>query len=164
MFLEFNVDFNILFYYFEKRTKCYLKTFVVSTEIIVQGYISCLLFSLLALKRLLDFGLFFFFTNSNFSHDILLTQDILKDAVDSNLSSAKDLAYFEGDFWPNVIEDSIRELDQEEEEKRKREEAEAAEAEAQDVVEETVDAVRIFFLTRAPEKSFELSIAFYFFH
>ncbi|GFN74631.1 Creb-binding protein, partial [Plakobranchus ocellatus] len=67
-------------------------------------------------------------------------KDIFKDALDSGLSSAKELAYFEGDFWPNVIEDSIRELDQEEEEKRKREEAEAAEAEAQDVVEETIDA------------------------
>ena len=41
-----------------------------------------------------------------------------------------DLPYFEGDFWPNVLEDIIKELDQEEEEKRKREEAEAAQAEA----------------------------------
>lgn len=73
----------------------------------------------------------------------LLPQDIFKDAIDSGLNSAKDLAYFEGDFWPNVIEDSIKELDQEEEEKRRREEAEAAaaEAEAQDVVEDTTDTV-----------------------
>ncbi|NP_001191640.1 CREB-binding protein [Aplysia californica] len=70
-------------------------------------------------------------------------KDIFKDAIDSGISSAKDLAYFEGDFWPNVIEESIKELDQEEEEKRRREEAEAAaaEAEAQDTVEETTDAV-----------------------
>lgn len=39
------------------------------------------------------------------------------------------MPYFEGDFWPNVLEESIKELDQEEEEKRKREEAEAAAAE-----------------------------------
>lgn len=53
------------------------------------------------------------------------------------------MAYFEGDFWPNVLEDCIKELDQEEEEKRKREEAEAAEAEAQDTVEEINDTVSI---------------------
>jgi len=42
-----------------------------------------------------------------------------------------ELPYFEGDFWPNVLEDIIKEQDQEEEEKRKREEAEAAAAEAE---------------------------------
>lgn len=66
----------------------------------------------------------------------------MKDAIDGGLSSAKDMAYFDGDFWPNVMEESIMELDQEEEEKRKREEAEAAEAEAQDPIEETNDEVR----------------------
>lgn len=50
------------------------------------------------------------------------------------MKSATDLPYFEGDFWPNVLEESIKELDQEEEEKRKREEAEAAAAE-QEVTE-----------------------------
>ena len=50
------------------------------------------------------------------------------------------MAYFEGDFWPNVMEESIKELEQEEEEKRRREEAEAAEAEAvQETVEDTVE-------------------------
>ena len=39
------------------------------------------------------------------------------------------MPYFEGDFWPNVLEESIKELDQEEEEKRKQAEAEAAAAE-----------------------------------
>lgn len=58
------------------------------------------------------------------------------------------MAYFEGDFWPNVIEDSIKELDQEEEEKRKREEAEAAEAEAQEAqVEETNDMVHKYIIS-----------------
>ncbi|XP_060531445.1 CREB-binding protein isoform X3 [Cylas formicarius] len=53
-------------------------------------------------------------------------KDILKQAMEDNLRSAADLPYFEGDFWPNVLEESIKELDQEEEEKRKQ--AEAAEA------------------------------------
>ena len=48
------------------------------------------------------------------------------------------IPYFEGDFWPNVLEESIKELDQEEEEKKKREEAEAAAAE-QASVEEIVE-------------------------
>lgn len=46
--------------------------------------------------------------------------------MEDNLRSAADLPYFEGDFWPNVLEESIKELDQEEEEKRRQ--AEAAEA------------------------------------
>lgn len=37
------------------------------------------------------------------------------------MTSANELPYFEGDFWPNVLEESIKELEQEEEE-RKREE------------------------------------------
>lgn len=49
------------------------------------------------------------------------------------------MPYFEGDFWPNVLEDSIKELDQEEEEKRKREEAEAAAAEEADLTTEIVE-------------------------
>lgn len=48
--------------------------------------------------------------------------------MEDKLSSAADLPYFDGDFWPNVLEESIKELDQEEEEKRKQ--AEAAEAAA----------------------------------
>lgn len=55
-------------------------------------------------------------------------KDILKQAMEDKLSSAAELPYFEGDFWPNVLEESIKELDQEEEEKRKQ--AEAAEAAA----------------------------------
>lgn len=48
--------------------------------------------------------------------------------MEDKLSSAADLPYFEGDFWPNVLEESIKELDQEEEEKRKQAEAEEAAA------------------------------------
>ncbi|KAK7944349.1 hypothetical protein WMY93_000077 [Mugilogobius chulae] len=47
--------------------------------------------------------------------------DIFKQATEDRLTSAKELPYFEGDFWPNVLEESIKELEQEEEE-RKREE------------------------------------------
>lgn len=57
---------------------------------------------------------------------ILDYKDILKQAMEDNISSAAELPYFEGDFWPNVLEESIKELDQEEEEKRKQ--LEAAEA------------------------------------
>lgn len=53
-------------------------------------------------------------------------KDILKQATEDNLHSVAELPYFEGDFWPNVLEESIKELDQEEEEKRKLEAAEAA--------------------------------------
>lgn len=56
---------------------------------------------------------------------ILDYKDILKQAMEDNINSAAELPYFEGDFWPNVLEESIKELDQEEEEKRKQEAAEA---------------------------------------
>ncbi|TRY77535.1 hypothetical protein DNTS_028247 [Danionella cerebrum] len=48
-------------------------------------------------------------------------KDIFKQATEDRITSAKELPYFEGDFWPNVLEESIKELEQEEEE-RKREE------------------------------------------
>ncbi|XP_055507500.1 CREB-binding protein-like isoform X1 [Leucoraja erinacea] len=48
-------------------------------------------------------------------------KDIFKQATEDRLTSASELPYFEGDFWPNVLEESIKELEQEEEE-RKREE------------------------------------------
>lgn len=55
--------------------------------------------------------------------------------MDNNMQSVVEMPYFEGDFWPNVIEESIKELD-EEEEKRLREEAEA---EADDFDTDSVD-------------------------
>ena len=51
----------------------------------------------------------------------MCSQDICKQATEDRLTSANELPYFEGDFWPNVLEESIKELEQEEEE-RKREE------------------------------------------
>ncbi|XP_028841231.1 CREB-binding protein-like isoform X2 [Denticeps clupeoides] len=51
-------------------------------------------------------------------------KDIFKQATEDRLTSAEELPYFEGDFWPNVLEESIKEL--EEEEERKREETTAS--------------------------------------
>lgn len=57
----------------------------------------------------------------------IFSQDIFKQATEDRLTSAKELPYFEGDFWPNVLEESIKELEQEEEE-RKREENTSSES------------------------------------
>lgn len=54
-------------------------------------------------------------------------QDIFKQATEDRLTSAKELPYFEGDFWPNVLEESIKELEQEEEERKKEENTAASE-------------------------------------
>ncbi len=43
------------------------------------------------------------------------------------MTSANELSYFEGDFWPNVLEESIKELEQEEEERKKEENTAACE-------------------------------------
>ncbi|KAM9745928.1 CREB binding protein b isoform 2-T2 [Menidia menidia] len=48
-------------------------------------------------------------------------KDIFKQATEDRLTSAYELPYFEGDFWPNVLEESIKELEQEEEERKKEE-------------------------------------------
>jgi len=65
-------------------------------------------------------------------------QDVLKDAVESNMQSATEMPYFEGDFWPNILEESIKELE-EEEDKRRREEMEAAATSAADIEELTTE-------------------------
>lgn len=39
-------------------------------------------------------------------------KDIYKQALEDNLQSAAELPYFEGDFWPNVMEENIREQEQ----------------------------------------------------
>ena len=39
-------------------------------------------------------------------------QDLFKHSTDSGYS-VTDIPYFEGDFWPNIIEETIKELDQE---------------------------------------------------
>ncbi|XP_016303710.1 CREB-binding protein-like isoform X3 [Sinocyclocheilus anshuiensis] len=54
-------------------------------------------------------------------------KDIFKQATEDRLTSANELPYFEGDFWPNVLEESIKELEQEEEERKKEENTAACE-------------------------------------
>ena len=80
-------------------------------------------------KKMLDRGII--------ERIVLDYKDILKQAMEDNLTSAAELPYFEGDFWPNVLEESIKELDIEEEEKRRQ--AEAAEAAAAAVSTEEVE-------------------------
>lgn len=41
------------------------------------------------------------------------------------MTCVTEMPYFEGDFWPNILEESIKEVEQEELEKRRREEEEA---------------------------------------
>ncbi|KAL1005748.1 hypothetical protein UPYG_G00063490 [Umbra pygmaea] len=48
-------------------------------------------------------------------------KDIFKQATEDRLTGANKMPYFEGDFWPNVLEESIKELEQEEEERKKEE-------------------------------------------
>lgn len=49
------------------------------------------------------------------------------------MKTAKELPYFDGDFWPNALEDSIKELDQEEEERKTAAAAAAAETASKEV-------------------------------
>lgn len=58
---------------------------------------------------------------------LCFSQDIFKQATEDRLTSANELPYFEGDFWPNVLEESIKELEQEEEERKKEENTAACE-------------------------------------
>ncbi|CAA82353.3 Protein cbp-1 [Caenorhabditis elegans] len=48
-------------------------------------------------------------------------KDIYKQARDDNLTTPTQLPYFEGDFWPNVIEDCIREASNEEAQRKVKE-------------------------------------------
>nr|UYO08131.1 CBP1 [Bursaphelenchus xylophilus] len=45
-------------------------------------------------------------------------KDIFKQAKDDNLQTPKELPYFEGDFWPNIIEDCIRDAEKEENDRK----------------------------------------------
>ncbi|KHJ49440.1 hypothetical protein D918_00566 [Trichuris suis] len=66
-------------------------------------------------------------------------KDIYKHAQDEHLQSATELPYFEGDYWPNVLEDCIKELEAEEAERRREAEAMMAAVDAADEVNEEVD-------------------------
>ena len=58
-------------------------------------------------KKMLDKGII--------ERIVLDYKDIYKQALEDNIQSPAELPYFEGDFWPNVMEENIRELEQEEE-------------------------------------------------
>ena len=64
-----------------------------------------------------------FFTFPTLSFPFSHPQDIFKHCTDESVTSVTEIPYFEGDFWPNIIEDTIKELDQE---AREREASEAA--------------------------------------
>ncbi len=87
-------------------------------------------------KRMLDKGII--------ERIVLDYKDIYKQAIEDNLTSPADLPYFEGDFWPNVMEETIRELEQEEEARKKeleeQERQAAAEAAAANDVENGEDS------------------------
>lgn len=40
-------------------------------------------------------------------------QDIFKHCTEDGITSVTEIPYFDGDFWPNVVEETIKELDQE---------------------------------------------------
>jgi len=65
------------------------------------------------------------------------------------MQSAIAMPYFEGDFWPNILEESIKELEQEEEDKRRREEVEAATsaADVEELATEKEDAGEVCIYT-----------------
>lgn len=62
-------------------------------------------------KKMLDKGII--------ERIVLDYKDIYKQALEDNIQSPAELPYFEGDFWPNVMEENIRELEQEEEARKK---------------------------------------------
>ena len=52
-------------------------------------------------------------------------KDIHKQAIEDNFKAATELPYFEGDFWPNVIEESIKEIEMEQQKVIKQEQENA---------------------------------------
>jgi E1A/CREB-binding protein len=58
-------------------------------------------------------------------HTVIGYKDIYKQAVEDGITSPHQMPYFEGDYWPNVIEDCVREADAEEAERKKAEQEQA---------------------------------------
>ena len=50
---------------------------------------------------------------------VLDYKDIYKQAIEDDIQSPAELPYFEGDFWPNVMEENIREMETEMEQRKK---------------------------------------------
>lgn len=57
------------------------------------------------------------------------------------MASVTELPFFEGDYWPNVIEECIKEVDNEEAERRREAEAQAAAGAAAEDVDDDADEV-----------------------
>ena len=55
-------------------------------------------------KKMLDKGII--------ERIVLDYKDIYKQALEDDIQSPAELPYFEGDFWPNVLEENIREVEQ----------------------------------------------------
>ncbi|XP_018651827.1 putative creb-binding protein 2 [Schistosoma mansoni] len=64
-------------------------------------------------------------------------KDICQDANESHMISPSELAYFEGDFWPNTLEEIFKEMD-EEDAKRKQEQEALARGDDDDEAKENV--------------------------
>lgn len=80
---------------------------------------------------------------------VLDYKDILKQATEDNVKSAMDLPYFEGDFWPNVIEDAIKEIETEQAKQLSTDNAAAADPNSQNPTDdESMDT-----LSEAGDKS-----------
>jgi E1A/CREB-binding protein len=54
-------------------------------------------------------------------------KDIHKDAIENGMKTPLDMPYFEGDFWPNVLEECRKESEKQEEEEEERERESAKE-------------------------------------
>lgn len=61
--------------------------------------------------------------------------------MDDNLQSATELPYFEGDYWPNVLEDCLKELESEEAERRREAEVQAAAESTVEDIDDDLDEV-----------------------
>ena len=79
---------------------------------------------------------------------ILISQDIYKQSRDDGVVSPAELPYFEGDFWPNVIEDCIREAASEEATRKKDEPDDYDD-------DDDIFQVRDYHLNLAPDSGFE---------
>lgn len=66
-------------------------------------------------------------------------QDLLKDAIENGTKSVTEIPYFDGDYWPNILEECIKEQEQEED-KRRREEVEAANVDMEEAVPESEES------------------------
>merc|ERR1712142_1283695 len=82
-------------------------------------------------KKMLDKGII--------ERIVLDYKDIYKQALEDNLQSPAELPYFEGDFWPNVLEENIRELENEEEARKKEQEEQERQAAAEAAAANDVD-------------------------